>query len=145
MRQRDSAMAAVSRKLIFLIKEIKITALNGITDSTLSIYNEYGLKAFLTIDGQNHLTYEMRVPLERLKLTGNPATLSYNIRLNGPHVEPRRLPANVKIDGAEGGGDIVVVRGVGQVNPENLSPKMAEMIALSTPTFFRGEYTLSKK
>lgn len=143
LRRQDSTMAAVNRKLLFIIKEIGVSNLHGVTDSTLSIYNQYGMKAFLSIGNKNNLVYELQIPLELLGLSRNVKDIAYNIRLNGLQTDARQVPVNIV--GAESGEHINVFKGAGQVSNDNLTPKMAEMVAMTSPTDFWGYYVLAER
>jgi len=83
-RERDSIMAAGQRSQLLQAKEIKLKGFKNTADSVVSIYNEFGIKAFASIDGENAFFYEAAVPFEALGITkGYSGVLAYQIRLNG--------------------------------------------------------------
>lgn len=118
--QRDSMQIAGSKRQLAAAKEIKIFGVKSITDSLISIYNEYGIKASSGISDAGIYTYELAIPLELLQLSiDKPKEFSYNIRLNG-----------LKINGFGGGGGF---NGGGNMDFQ----------ALISPTDLWGKYTLA--
>ncbi|MDF3076688.1 MAG: hypothetical protein K0S09_577 [Sphingobacteriaceae bacterium] len=141
MKRMDSAMAESNKRQIAALKEIKVIGLKGVTDSLISIYNEYGVKAMAGIDDKGVFTYELAVPLDALGLSDNSKEFAYNIKLNG-------LQSNIRINGegppaGGGGGERVIVMntmGGGGGMPRGMS----DMMSMMTPTFFWGKYSLVK-
>ncbi len=100
----DSAAKAAAdlqhQQLIAASKEIKVAGFKDITDSLISIYNEYSIKAQLGYDAQGNFTYEMAIPLKTLGLsTASPKEFAYNVKVNGLQVAMRNQ------DGAGGRGN----------------------------------------
>lgn len=93
--QRDSMMAAMQKTQLAQAKEIKIKGFKNTTDTLISIYNEYSVKAFASIEKDNSFFYELQIPLAALGLTAD-KEFAYNIKLNG-----LQLPG---FDGPGGGG-----------------------------------------
>ena len=121
--QSDSIQIARSKTQLATAKELKIFGIKSITDSLISIYNEYGIKAYSTINEVGVFTYELAVPLDLLQLSiDNPKEFSYNIKLNG-------LQMN---NGAVGGN---FNRGVGNMDFQ----------ALNSATDLWGKYYLVAK
>jgi hypothetical protein len=80
----DSATLAANRKrTLDAAKEIKVFGFKDVTDSLVSIYNQYGLKAAIGYDAQGNYTYELAVPLKLLNLTADGKAIAYNIKVNG--------------------------------------------------------------
>lgn len=138
-------------------KEIKVRGVKEITDSVISVYNDYGIKAGLNYDAKNNLTYELAVPLKYLNLTdGTPFT--YSIKVNGIQLNNQPVAPSLSM----GGG------GISALNPENTrvqtvvfaptsvvgssgagagrqQASLADDIqSMSFPTDFWGKYTLAK-
>ncbi len=85
-RQRpDSAAVAELRKQQLAgLKEIGVTGFKQISDSLISIYNEYGIKAAATYDKEGNYLYELAVPFKEIGLSLDQVKeLTYNIRVNG--------------------------------------------------------------
>jgi hypothetical protein len=77
-------------------KEISAIGFADITDTLVSIYNEYGIKAAANIDVKGVMVYELAIPIKLLKIAVNDQKeLAYNIKING-------LPLN---GGGFGGGN----------------------------------------
>lgn len=101
----DSAASARRKQQLAAAKEIKVLRFKDITDSLISIYNEYGIIAAANIDDSGAYVYELAVPLNLLGLTLSSKDFSYNIKLNGIQFG----------GGGFGGGNrpVVVMRGDG--------------------------------
>jgi len=154
-------VAAVHKAAIDAAKEIKISGIKEITDSVISVYNQYGIKATINYDAKGNLLYELAVPLKYLHLADG-AAFSYNLKVNGiggnnnipvgglggmvppPPVAVQnqfdRNAANVNPGGGNGGS--------GGFTGSVGSTRSADMIALQDmmyPTDFWGKYTPAKK
>ncbi len=115
-------------------KEIKVSGISAITDTAITIYNEYNIKAMGAFNDKKHYTYELALPLKFIKpLINNLSTINYNITLNGS-----TYMEGARIEYLEGGGIRIT-------SPGTSAPSMADMKAASSPTYFSGEYTLAKK
>jgi hypothetical protein len=96
-KQRDSFMTAMQKTQLATAKEIKLKGFKNTTDTLVSIYNEYGIKAFASIDKDNAFFYEVGIPLEALGLSvGSAKEFAYNIKVNGLQLQG--------LDGGFGGG-----------------------------------------
>lgn len=83
-QQRDSVTLVQRKTQLAGIKEIKISGFKSISDSLVSIYNEYGIKAVAKMDEQGAYVYEMAVPLALMDITFDEAKeFAYQIKLNG--------------------------------------------------------------
>lgn len=134
--QRDSMMAEMQKKQLAQVKEISIHGFKNTTDTLISIYNEYGIKAVANITKDNALFYEIAIPLSALGLSKDSAAeFAYNIKLNG-----LQMPG---YDGGGGGGP----RGGGGGNfgPRGGGGGNFDFQAMISPTDFWGKYTLAKK
>ncbi len=79
----DSATLAANRKqTLAAAKEIKVFGFKDITDSLISVYNEYGVKAAIGYDEQGNYTYELAIPLKFLNIKDG-KSFAYNIKVNG--------------------------------------------------------------
>ncbi|WP_316747295.1 hypothetical protein [Pedobacter gandavensis] len=138
--QRDSMMAEMQKKQLAQVKEIKISGFKNTTDTLISIYNEYGIKAVANIAKDNSLFYEIAIPLTALGLSKDSSTeFAYNIKLNGLQMQG--------FDGGGGGGGMTMRGGGGG----GFGPRGGggggnfDFQALISPTDFWGKYTLVKK
>ena len=85
-----------------MAKEIKVLGFKDITDTLISIYNEFSIKAGISYDPLGNYGYEMAVPLKLLNLTAdNAKEFSYHIIVNGLPSPP--LPQGGGRDGGAGG------------------------------------------
>jgi hypothetical protein len=167
MDSASIAEAAEARKqAIASIKEISVLGFKDITDTLISIYNEYSIKAAVGYDDQGDFQYELALPLKLLNIsTANPKEFAYNIRVNGMQINRRGGGGNGggrnggaggngggagggggnggggggggRGGGGGGGGFGGGGGGFGGGNPD--------MNDLLTPTDFWGKYTLIKK
>ncbi|MFD2147009.1 hypothetical protein [Mucilaginibacter antarcticus] len=122
----DSAQKAMTeeahKNFIASAKEIKVLGFKDITDTLISIYNEYSIKSMVGYDTTGAMVCEMAIPLKALGLSAAaPKEFAYQILLNG-----LQLPNGGMGGGGRGG------RGGG----------FSEMTA---PTDFWGKYALAKK
>lgn len=147
----------LQKKAIAAAKEIKVSGVKDISQPTVSIYNDHGIKAGLNYDAKGNLTYELAVPLKYLNLTdGTP--FAYSIKVNG--IQTNNQPTAPSLGGVGGGG-------ISALNPDNtkiqtvvFAPTSAvnsssggarqqssladDMQSMSFPTDFWGKYTLAK-
>jgi uncharacterized membrane protein YgcG len=128
----DSAQKAQTEEahktFIASAKEIKVLGFKEITDTLISIYNEYSIKSMVGYDESGAMLCEIAIPLKALGLSAaTPKEFSYQILLNG-----LQLPNGGGFGGGGGGG-----RG-GRGGGGGFSEIMA-------PTDFWGKYTLAKK
>jgi len=105
-RYLDSLVILENKRVSSLLKEIKVAGLNGISDTTISIYNTEGLSTALRFGEKMTCIYELAVPLKCLNLSvNNTVPFSYNIKLLGAssqkinqNAPPAPVPANGEID-----------------------------------------------
>jgi hypothetical protein len=120
-KQLDSFKYALNKQLIDKSKEIKISGVKQITDSLISVYNEYKIKTAQLFDDKIAYTYELSIPLRYLGLDiNNLKKFMYNIKINGIYSS---LPPNANV--------VLIVVSDNSMNA-------------MTPTDFWAEYTLIK-
>jgi hypothetical protein len=140
-------MAAMQKTQLAQAKEIKIKGFKTTTDTLISIYNEYSIKAFANIDKDNAFFYELQIPLDALGISKDvPKEFAYNIKLNG-----LQLPG---LDGggfgggggrgAGGGGFGGGGRGSGGGGGRGPGGGNFDFQAMISPTDFWGKYTIKK-
>jgi hypothetical protein len=143
--QRDSMQLAARKAQLEASKEIGVTGFKDITDSIISIYNEYGVKASAVFDNDNNFVYELAVPLASLGLSvDKPKEFSYQVKVNGLVMGgggggQRGGGGGFGGFGGGGGGFGGGQRGGGGGGRGN------DMMAMSSPTDFWGKYTLAAK
>ncbi|MES2428064.1 MAG: hypothetical protein V4560_13880 [Bacteroidota bacterium] len=135
----DSALKAATeeahKQFIEAAKEIKVLGFKEITDTLISIYNEYSIKSMVGYDEQGALTCEIAIPLKAMGLSADvPKEFAYQITLLG-----LPLPANGGFGGGGRGGRGGGGRG-GRSGGNNIDYQ-----DLLTPTDFWGKYILAKK
>jgi len=80
----DSFKNVLNTQLEKNSKEIKISGISAITDPSISVYNEYGIRAAERFDNQFAYTYELALPIKYLKSAGiSPTHIYYNIKIHG--------------------------------------------------------------
>lgn len=164
----SAAIAARQKQTIESAKEIKVLGFKDITDTLISIYNEFSIKAAISYDKLGNYDYEMAIPLKALNLTpGDAKEIAYHITVNGLQM-PANFGGQDRQGGAAGGdaaggGDAVRGGGAGggggggrggrggggapgapqaggaQQGNRGPDPDMF------SPTDFWGKYTLAKK
>ncbi len=123
-------------------KEISALGFADITDTLVSIYNEYGIKAAANIDSKGVLVYELAVPLRLLKIAAdNQKELAYNIKING-----LSLSSSGGFGGSNSfGGGSRNGSGGGGGGGGFGGGKSADVSDMMSPTDFWGKYTLATK
>lgn len=140
--QRDSATFEQRKTQLAGIKEIKIKGFANITDSLISIYNEYGIKAVAKMDDQKAYFCEIAVPLSLLELSvDGKKEIAYQIKLNGRQAGSGNFTMRTNASGGNnrsgfGGGNNR--GGFGGVNTNSRQD-------LTTPTDFWGKYIIQKQ
>lgn len=160
----DSAMIAdMRKKVVSTFKEIKLMGFKDVPDSVISIYNEYGIKAFVDFDDKGSLVVEMAVPLKELGLDAG-AEFSYNIKLNGINLNAMMggmtvhggADGNASFSSGGGGGAPMGATTVVMAAPAGgmamgggsgmgMPRSMGDIANMLSPTDFWGKYKLSKK
>ena len=126
-------------------KEISAIGFAAITDTLISIYNEYGIKAATSIDSKGVFTYELAIPLSLLKIAiGDQKELAYNIKVNGLQLSPSGGfgGGNSFGGGGRNGGGNSGGGGFGGGFGSGKSPDATDMMS---PTDFWGKYMLAVK
>ncbi|WP_256010117.1 hypothetical protein [Desertivirga xinjiangensis] len=129
----DSAALVERRKQqLAQFKEIKVSGIPAITDSLVSIYNEFGIKTGVNFDTKGSFIYELAIPLELIGLKPG-KEFAYNIKLNGRDFGV--------------GGNIVVMGGGGGRggNFGGSGGRPAFDPSMFAATDFWGKYTLADK
>jgi len=131
----DLFIYELNTEFIKKAKEIKLSGINAINDTLISVYNEHKIKAMGAFDDKKQYTCELALPLKFIKpLIGPQSNFNYTITLNGStRVEGAR------IEYLNGGSGIRITS-----NSSNV-PSVTDMKFMSSPTDFSGEYTLAKK
>lgn len=132
--QRDSLLLLMNTTLINNLKTIKVKGIKQFADTTLSVYNDAGIKARTLFDVNNALTCELAIPIKYLNLLTITAGFSYQIKVN-------EINANVK-DIAIGLDGSILPSGSFKLMQ---SGSQAEQQILMNTTNFWGEYTLVGK
>lgn len=137
----DSAKKAMTaeahKQFIDAAKEIRVLGFKDITDTLISIYNEYSIKSMVGFDDQDAITCEIAIPLSALGLSPDqPKEFAYHIVLNG-------LP--LPNGGGFGGGGGRGGRGGGGGRGGRGGGVDINFQDMLTPTDFWGKYTLAKQ
>jgi hypothetical protein len=160
----SAAIAAQHKQTIESAKEIRVLGFKDITDTLISIYNEYSIKASMGYDAIGNYDYELAIPLKALNLTIEGAKeLAYNVKVNGI-----QIPAGFGGPGGPGGGggQPVAIGGADAVRTDAVRggapgggrggraglgggappvPGGRNDPEMYAPTDFWGKYTLAKK
>lgn len=124
--QLDSFVRASNLRLTQMSKTIKVANIEGL-DSTLSVYNDEGIKAASLFNNRMFYTIEFAISLQRLNLSADKVDkFNYQIKIN--EVEERGMTIT-----RDETGNITLFKG--GANAQVGQPA----------TYFNGEYTLAKK
>ncbi|TKC07902.1 hypothetical protein FA048_12100 [Pedobacter polaris] len=127
-QQRDSIALVARKAQLAGVKEIRVTGFKSITDSLISIYNEYGIKAVANFNQKGEYVYELAIPLSLIDLKDKKEFV-YQLKLSGL--------SNMSFGGFGGGGNFGGGRlGAGGGNNSQ---------DLMSPTDFWGKYILIKQ
>jgi len=170
----SAAIAAQHKQTVEAAKEIKVLGFKDITDTLISIYNEFSIKASIGYDAIGNYDYELAVPLKLLNITpDNAKEFAYNIKVNGLQVPANfggpNGPGGGGLGGAGGGGDAIAGGGAagggggapggggggrggrggggggGRPPGGGGAPGTPRDPEMYSPTDFWGKYTLAKK
>ncbi|PJJ84634.1 hypothetical protein [Mucilaginibacter auburnensis] len=110
----DSAeVKEAQQKFVAAGKEIKVDGFKDISDSLISVYNEYGIKAAMNFEADGSFTYEVAVPFKQLGLNAaDGKEVAYNLKLNGLQMGGRNGGPG-GFGGPGGGGNDVAIGGFG--------------------------------
>jgi len=96
----SAAIIAQQKQTLATSKLISVLGFKDITDTLISIYNEYGIKAAANFDDKGNFVCELSVPLSLLGIQADgKKEIAYNIKVNG-----LQLSNNVNIKSYSGGG-----------------------------------------
>ncbi|MBW4888758.1 hypothetical protein KXQ82_03495 [Mucilaginibacter sp. HMF5004] len=149
----DSAtIAGMRKKAISAAKQIKLVGFTkDVPDSTISIYNEYSIKATADFDPKGNLVIEMAMPLKYLHLSGKSnEEFVYNIKLNGIQIDAIFPGASSFMGG--GGGGMGPGGGGGGFGGGGMPPGggggmprgMSDIAGMLSPTDFWAKYVMAK-
>lgn len=119
----------LNKELPKVAKQINISGISEIKEPSISIYNDWDIKAVSAVDTRRGYTIEWQVPLKHFRHLISPdGSFDYNIIVNGV-VNP---PGTIVVGGGRIGGE---------------APKLNEAAAFDmfNPTDFKGSYKLAVK
>ncbi len=126
----DKQLLELNTQMSGHIKEIPLTGAKGIADSSVSIYNDLGIKAAGLINHEKVYTSELAVPLKYLEQVINASgKFAYRIQLNG-------------LDTSGKGGFIVI--GGRPSDPSAVAVNTDSQSYMTSPTYLQSSYTLAK-
>lgn len=134
----DDNLIALNKQIADNVKEIGITGIKEIADSTISVYNNQGIKAMGLINGKKAFTCKLVLSLKYLQqIIDSTNTFNYNIKLNGMALKSMTIMVNGAPANASSPQVLNLINGMsGQGN--------STMQNLISPTDLSGTYTLEK-
>jgi hypothetical protein len=144
------------KEAISAAKEVKLQGIKEITDSVVSVYNDYGIKAALNYDAKWNLVYELAIPIKYLNIKEG-VPFAYSIKLNGIQTNNNQpvAPSLSTGGGAIGNPDrdtrvqtvtfVPTTVGPGSAGGRGATSPMDDMQSMTYPTDFWGKYILVKK
>lgn len=134
----DSVANKLNKELTTNSKEAALKGITAISEPTISVYNEYGIKVAGYVGTDKAYNCEVAIPLKYVTpILGDAADFKYNIMVNGVKIEMVTRNSNgetVSTQSAELASVMANVRING-----------VSMMELSSPTDFTGTYALIKK
>jgi hypothetical protein len=132
----DTFMLKMNKRLAEKQKFIAVAGIKQITDTLISVYNDYNIEAKALLDNKLYYNYELAVPLKYLGLSADKAPkFNYNIRLNG--IAPKGATLQITA-----GGRVLITQADGSVSVAGAGTRG---IVMAYPNDFWGEYILAKK
>ncbi len=146
---------ALHKEAISAAKEVKLHGIKEITDSVVSVYNDYGIKAALNYDAKWNLVYELAIPIKYLNIKDG-VPFAYSIKLNGIQINNQPAAPSLSTGGGAIGNPAIDTRvqnvtfvpttvGPGSGGGRGATSPMDDMQSMTYPTDFWGKYTLAKK
>jgi len=145
-----AAVAARRKEFVASSKEIKVLGFKDITDTLISIYNEYGIKTAIGYDSLGNYNYELAVPLRLLGISADSTLeIAYNLKVNGLSVNDGGRMNNGRGNGGGFSGGAGGNRGGGGQRGGNAGRSGgrnggADFEDLTSPSDFWGKYTLAR-
>jgi len=138
----STEILALHKQALAACKEISAIGFKDITDTLISIYNEYSIKAAANFDDKGNFVYELAIPFKMLQLSvGSSIEIAYQIKVNG-----MQLGGNtdmIKIGGGGGGSLRISGGGGGGGGFGGFREKDdTDVNDMMTPTDLWGKYTL---
>ncbi|GAB3934939.1 hypothetical protein [Mucilaginibacter myungsuensis] len=128
----DSLINALSTQVNNGIKDLYLTGVKDIADTTLSVFNEYGVKQAIKFDINRAMNVEIAIPLKYISHLIIADNFKYNLMLPGINMGGI---VKMNVNGVQ--TDVSTLIGM-----PGLSPNFQSMF---TPTDFSGNYNLAKK
>jgi len=135
----NTGLEGLNKELLANFKEMSISGIPAIPDSSISVYNDHGIKISGQFDVNYAYTCELAIPLKYLNhIINTQGAFTYNLKLNG----------------TKASGMIIVIDGkivdpsspmAAEINRQFVIPPGTPMMELASTTDFSGTYTLAKK
>lgn len=126
----ESQLSNLNNKISGPLKEIPLTGAKGISDASISVYNELGIKANGLVDDKKAYTCEIAIPLKYIaQVIDANGKFSYRLQVNG--MDTSGKDGNVVVGGFSLNGATAPV----SRDSENY---------ITSPTHLDGTYTLAK-
>jgi len=139
----DSLVNLTNKAFDANFKELKVTGISAISDPTISVYNDYGIKFAGRVDANKAYTCELAIPIKNVNHLTTLNNLSYKIQLNGLDLNGGVVRVVVNSGSA--------MKSDGGAAPANVNALFGQMAAnggpmgeLMSDTNFTGTYTLVK-
>lgn len=140
--QRDSMQLSFGKRQIEAAKDIKIFGFKNVTDTLVSIYNEYSIKAMANLNDKGVYTYEIAIPLALIPVDVN-KEFGYSIKLNGLQVG-NFGGGESRVGGGGGGAQIRMTTSGGGGFGGGQGSGNIDFQNLMSPTDFWGKYSIAK-
>lgn len=146
-------LSTINNQLISNIKEIRVTGVNEITDTLISVYNELGIKAVIAFDTNRELSYELSVPLKYLKKwINNSGEFKYDIKVNSISRSMQIMMGDREIDPASPEGRQIMAQLsnpsnqniIGIMSGSGFTQATGSFAEMMSATNFTATYTLAK-
>jgi hypothetical protein len=140
-----AAIIAQQKQTLASAKELNALGFKDITDTVISVYNEYSIKTVANIDDKGAFVYELAIPLSLLGITpGDQKEIAYDIKVNGLQLGANSISIGGGTRLSGGGGGFGGGFGGGG-GPTFGGGKSSDISDMMSPTDFWGKYILATK
>ncbi len=141
-----ASIIAQQKQTLASAKELNALGFKDITDTVISVYNEYSIKTVANIDDKGVFVYELAIPLTLLGVApGDQKEIAYDIKVNGLQLGGNSISIG-------GGGTRLSTGGGGYGGgfgggggPTFGGGKSSDASDMMSPTDFWGKYVLAIK
>lgn len=136
----DSLLGPINTQISNGLKEIGVKGISEVTDTLISVYNEYGIKEAVQYNDKKALTCEVAIPLKYISHLIKDGAFKYNMKLNAAKMGNVSIVMNGKPVAPGSAGEAHAVSMISTITVSGTGG--GDMF---NDTDFSGTYTLARK